>query len=574
MADKKDNINIQTQETSVETTSDTDTAEDIKQEDALKTFLDRSETEEQKDADAKTKKKKLPTAAWWVIIGTVSVLLIVVAIILLLAFPKEEELPEFTPQTEVVTTVDGEGQHQATPKLNAQGKLEHNSSGTLFSYTPAQIKQIDVQNNSGTYSITATTPYTTDETTGEQIQQATVYKLVGFEDIEMQSGGPDAIANDCSLIEFIKVISLKGGKDVDYGLDKEHARAIVKTHFVDGTFSTITVGKQAPNKTGSYLKFGTNETIYLVPDDQVDGLLFSVLNLMPLEINKSADTVDNSTFSSITLSGSAFKENIVLEPNTDEAIDMPYVMVAPQSMYASDTEVSYISGAIRGLYANKAVCVNPSDSQLSKYGLKNPYAKIVATYPDDTITLVASKPNGETVNIMGESNIVYEINASYVPWVSTSTQKLVSDVVLKPAFNPLSQIVVTDASGTYTFDVTTTTDTVDVSDGTTETHSVTTAVYKDETLDSDNFYVFYSNLCAMANIGTADKNGSGKPVLTISLSYSTGRPTDTIKIYATNSTKYIAELNSKTLCLVSKNYCTNFSKCVQELINGKTVSSF
>lgn len=549
--------------------------EESSQKSALDSFLSRSENHERKeDAPKNKKKRKLPAAAWWVIIGTVVVLLIVTAIILLLAFPKEPEPLEFDPGTEMILTVDENKQHQATPKLNSKGELDNNSYGSLLEYEPAFITQIDIEHpDEGSYTIRAITEYITDEKTGEQLQQATKYELVGFEDISMQTGQPDSIANDCALIKFNKVASIKGDNEADYGFDKP--RAIVKTQYSNGTFATITVGKQAPNQGGSYIRFGTNKTIYLVSDDQVDALLFSVLDLMPLEINKSATTVEYSTFSSITLSGTAFSQSIELQPNKDEAIDMPYIMTAPEKMFVSEIEVSYISGAVRGLSAQEAVCVNPSDSQMSQYGLKNPYAKLVATYPDETVTLVASKPENGFVNIKGNVNeIIYKIKADYVPWVSTSTDKLLPDVVLKPDFNSLSQIVVTDSNGTYTFDTTTTYETVDTTDGSTETVTTTTATYNGEELDSDNFFVFYQNLTGFINIGKATKNGSGTPMLTISLSYSTGRATDTIKVYATDSNKYIAELNSKTICLVSKNYCTNFSQCVQDLINGNTVNSY
>jgi hypothetical protein len=78
----------------------------------------------------------------------------------------------------------------------------------------------------------------------------------------------------------------------------------------------------------------------------------------------------------------------------------------------------------------------------------------------------------------------------------------------------------------------------------------------------------------MTNAGAATDNGSGKPALTIELSYSTGRANDVIEIYPTGNSKYIASLNGKTLCLVYKSYCKDFSQCVQDLIKDRTVSSF
>ncbi len=571
MADKDKNLIPDIQETTEAV------EENTSENDALNSFLD-SETSDERNNKSKKNKgdkkkgKKIPKNLLLIIIGVVIVAIIVVAVLLLLSSEEELEPAEIDPGTNVNYTVDENGEHQAALVLNKDGKLDNNSYGDLISYTPSDIKKIDIENESGTYTVLAKTEKTKNEETGEETTDATVYTLVGYEDINMQSGGPDTIANDCCAVSFLSVADITGDNASDFGFDSP--RATVKTTFTDDTSCTIIVGDVAPNQSGTYIMFGKNKTVYLVNDEQVDGLLFSVLDLMPLTVNDSATSTENSFFESVTISGSAFKQSIEIRPNEDKAIDSSFVMISPKKMYVSEVEAANISGAIRGLYAEKAVCVNPSDSQLSKYGLKNPYAKISAIYPDATITLRASKPKEDNVYIISENNIIYQMKASAVPWVSTSVDKLTPDVVIDPNFESLSKIVVTDSSGTYTFDTTTVTESTESADGVAEDTTSTTAIYKGKTLDADNFSVFYHNIGNMKNAGKATQNGSGKPVLTISLSYSTGRATDTIKVYPTGSSKYIAELNGNTLCLVYKSYCTKFSQCVQDLINGKTVSSF
>ncbi len=543
---------------------------------ALKAFLERDENtqkDEITEENCDKKAKKLSKSTLWVIIAS-AVVLVIVAVVLLLNFlPSEEDKPmEFDEGTEINLVIDENGEHQAKLVLNEKGEVDNNSYGTLIEYTPSDIKQIDVENQSGTFTVLAETPVSTDEDTGEQTTGATVYTLVGYENIELQTGAADTIANDVAKLEFTSVADPIGKDSGDFGFDDP--RATIKTTFSDGTTSTIIVGASAPSQLGEYIMFGSSKAVYVVPSDAVDGLLFSALDLVSLNINSAADTTDNAEFESLTLSGTAYGDTIELRPNSDKAIDSSYLMISPKKMYISEIEAANITGAIRGLFAEEAVCVNPSSAKLSQYGLSSPYASISAIYPDTTVNLKASKPKDDYVYIIADSNIIYKIKAEYVPWIYTTLDKLRPDTVINPNFSSISNIKVTDASGSYSFDVKTVTDTVENTDGITEEVESTTAYYKDKRIDEDNFLVFYNNICNMQNAGKATENGSGNPVLTLELSYSTGRATDVIKVYPTGNTKYIATLNGDTLCLVYKSYCTKFSQCVQDLIAGKTVGSF
>lgn len=540
--------------------------------DALSSFLERETSDVINKKDDSKKPKKLSKNAMWFIIAAVAVVLITAIIVILVTLPTEEATADLDPGTPLSLSVDENGEHQAKVLLNDKGELENNSYGTLIEYTPSDITKIEVENSSGTFTVLAETPVTVNEETGEEESEATIYTLVGFENTELKSGGPDTIANDVASITFNSVADPIGDKASDYGFDSP--RATVKTTYTDDTTATIIVGDEAPSQLGSYIMFGDSEIVYVVSNDAVDGLLFSVLDLVSLDINTAATDTDSAEFESLTLKGEAYGTTIELRPNDDKAIDSTYKMIAPKKMFISEVEAANISGAVRGLYGVEAICVNPSSSQLSEYGLSTPYAQLSAIYPDTTVNLKVSKPKDDMVYIIGDSNIIYTIATSSIPWVYTTLDKLTPDTVINPNFDSLSKIEVTDASGTYVFDITTSSESVTNTDGEEEQVSSTTATYNNEKLDSDNFYVFYQNICAMQNAGSTSESGSGTPALTIKLSYSTGRATDTITVYPTGNTKYIAKLNGNTQSLVYKSYCTKFSQCVQDLIMGKTVGSF
>lgn len=541
--------------------------------DALKSFLE-SDTSDvlNKEKEKSKKNMKITKGALWIIIGIVCVAIIIGVIFIVNSLPAKTDDTSTYKEAPMTHSVDENGEHQASVILDEKGNLSENGSGTLLEYTPSDISKIEVENESGSFTILAETNVEVDEETGEETRDATVYTLVGFEDIELQSGGPDTVANDVAMLTFNSVADYKGKNTDDFGFKKP--RATVITSYTDDTTSTIYVGDDAPAQAGTYVMFGDSDIVYLVSSDSVDGLLYSVLDLVSLNVNDQATDTENTSFEVLTMSGSAFDSTIELRDNDDEAINSSYVMVKPEKMFISEVEASNISGGIRGLSGDEVVCVNPSSSQLSEYGLSKPYMSLKAIYSDTTVNIKASKPSDGYAYIIADSNIIYKMADTKIPWIYTNMKKMVPDVVIDPSFTSLAGIKVTDESGTYDLDVITVTETVDTTEGNTEEVQVTTAKYGDKELDSDNFQVFYQNLCSMTNAGATTEKGSGKPVLTVEISYSTGRANDVIKIYPTGNSKYIAELNGKTTCLVYKSYCKNFSQCVQDLIKDRTVSSF
>lgn len=544
--------------------------QNLSENDALIAFLDRDANDVAQTKN--NKQKKLSKNMWWVIIGSAAVLFVFGLVLLLNHSNAKYDDTKTDTGTEITLSVDENDVHQAQLVLNKKGELDNNSYGTLISYTPSDIKKIEIENESGSYTIEAETPMEIDEETGEQTQGTTVYTLVGYEDSDLQSGSPDAVADVVCELAFLSVADITGENASDFGFD--NPQAIINTTFTDGTTSVITVGADAPSSLGTYIMFGNNKTIYVIDTATAESLLISAVDLISLTVNSAASDTDNAEFESVVLEGTAFDSTIEIRPNDDTAIDSSYVMIAPDNMFINETEASKIAGAIRGLYADEVVCVNPSTKQLKKYGLSTPYAKLTAVYPDTTIHLSVSKPEDDYVHLYADSDVVYKIATESVPWVNTRYQDLVPDIVLDPNFDSISKIEVIDKSGTYKFDVTTTTSTVTNDEGVEEEISSTTAVYNGETLDEDNFYVFYQDIANIKNAGNATQSPSGKPALTVKLSYSTDRNTDVVKIYATNTSKYIATLNGKTQSLVYKSYCTKFSQAVQDLISGETVSSF
>ncbi len=550
MADPKDT------KVKTETTPDADKA--------LESFLNRDQGTESAEKQTKpdTDKKKINKRILIIAIAVVAV----AALVALLIFTRSQTKSEYNEDeatvhpADITLGVNADGEHTAQVALDEDGNIEKNGSGNLVSYVPADISRIDVENTDGSFSVTSKTPE------GE----ATVYTLVGFEDYPMQSGIADGIATDASAMAFTKIISPDGNL-ADYGLDKPKAK--VKVAFQDKTTAQLRVGSEAPGEAGTYIAFGDSDAVYLAAKDAVDSFMYSVNDFISLTVTDTPEDSDNSTFKTLTVSGSRYSEPITLEPNKDEAVDAAYIVTAPRRMYANAVESYDIAGSVRGLYAAKVVCVNPSDSQLEEYGLAEPYAEVDAVYPDAEIKLSASQADdsGNAYLFNPAKKIVYSIQQATLSWAKTSVEALMPQYVFAVKLDAVSGIKFSSGSDSYTIDVSTTTEQQDDEEGNTQDVQVTTATCDGKKLDSDNFQVFFQNLNAIENKG--DNGSGGDEVLSFTYSYSTDRADDTVKVYDTGSAQYAVTLNGDIVGSASKSYIDSLISQPAALIKGDPVNT-
>lgn len=502
-----------------------------------------------------------------IIVGAAAVVLVGV-MLLLLFLPKGEQdgTATYDEGVKLTVSVDKNGEHQAQVETEPNGEIKNNSYGTLLEYIPAKIESIHVENSNGTLDVKSHTPVNDDGTT-----EATEYTLVGFEDYTLRTGMAENIANDAAQLTFSKVATVKKDEGKDYGFDK--VRATVTVKYNDNTSAVIIVGNDAPQGAGSYVKFGDGDEVYVVETEAVDSFLYDLTDMMPLEINDSADNEDNSKASSIEISGTNFPQPIRLVPNTNENNSASYQMTSPVKGYASESESSSLEGAIRGLYAESVKLVNPSSSQLKELGLDNPYAKLKAVYPDTTVELIASKPDGDgRVRLMiPGGKLVYEMNTEKLAWVVTSEEKLSDEYVIRPQLSKVSKAVVNNGKNDYTFDISTKETTTTNDDGEESTTTTTTVKCGSDELNSAYFTVYFQNLSMLKKADASTDKVSSKPLLTVTYTYASDSSTDTVKFYDNGSNRYVAELNGVVVGHVYKASITKLISQTDTIASNKEV---
>lgn len=532
------------------------------EDDALESYLSRSQESDEKKADA-PKKQRLSARAIVLIIAIVAVAALIITVVVTAnQKPKpvtEEELPQ--KPVEMATTVDEKGEHHVEISTDEEGEIAQNGYGELVSYVPAQISKIEVENTAGSFVVNSTTPE----------GQATVYTITGFEGYELRAGMADAVANDAARLSFTTVAAV-GGNMADFGLDKP--RATVKVTYTDNTSAVFRVGNEADGGVGTYAALGDDNNVFLVANDAVDSFLYSVLDMISYEITPKAESVENDSFSVIEISGSHYSDPITLVPNTEEAFKASYKLTKPYEMFADNVEGNDISGSIRDLYAESVVCVNPSDGQLSSFGVKDPYAKVHAVYPDTEITLCCSAPGDDgLVNLYNpDKGIIYTMHHSSLGWAQTSIDKLLPKTVVELNKDVIAKIVVTSGGKEYAIDLSHSTENAINENGDEEQVAAMEAKMDGKKIPEENFLVFFQNFNAMNNLGSVSKAGD-KIVYQWKISYTNGRADDVIAIYEAGEKGCAAALNGMIIGSVTKSHVSALQQDIIDMAAGKTPKS-
>ena len=250
-------------------------------------------------------------------------------------------------------------------------------------------------------------------------------------------------------------------------------------------------------------------------------------------------------------------------------------MKKPVERYANEVESSNVEGAIRGLYAESVKMVNPSASQLSELGLSNPYAEIKAVYPDVTVDIIASKPDGEgKVSLMEKGgDVVYVMASANLPWVTTSYESLVNEYVLYPKMTALSSVSINDGSKTYDFKLSTK-ETTTTDDGGEESTSTTTTVqYGKDEIDISYFSTLFQNIALTELADSDEESASGSPVLSVTYTYSTDGSSDKVEFYETGNNRYVAKVNGKSVGHAHKSGINKIIKQVSTVASNKQIDS-
>lgn len=531
-------------------------------------------------------------------------ILIVVAVLVAVAalvgvyFLIQNFVPDDTGDTTATYPTDENGEQYAVDlkgnKIDSEKDKDGNiiSAGVeeLINHVPADIKKVEVTNEHGTFEISAETP--TEKSTdaeGKEITttDATIYTLKDYEDAPLASGMPDAVANDAAAVTTTNIVDIKGENPGEYGLSEPRATATVT--FTNGNTRTITVGNDAPGEAGTYIMVDGDKAIYLVATDSVDAFLYKTMALLDTTVTEAAEADGSSAPESVKISGTNFGKTMEFIPNDDTTVSTAYYkMTYPVECFVNVTNGSAVLESLRSVSADEVIAYKPDEKVLVKYGIniEDPYAEITAKFSDTTVHLYAAKPVLNNTDSSDESSsqsstsstyvyspdkkMLFSVTTSRVAWVTTSYEDMVFEYVMKPDIKSIKTIDVTASGKTYSFALSTKTNTDD------EGNETSTTVIKcgDKTIDTGKFDVFFQNLESAQVNSIKSGNVSADAELTVKFTYNTNKGSDTYTFYKGDTGKYNFSFDGSTIMGdVFDTYVEKIVEDVPKIAKGEEVTS-
>lgn len=510
-------------------------------------------------------------------IAGIVALLVIVAVVMLVVF-----LPDNTGDEETYvakefhsldSTVDESGVRTVNVPKNEKGEAAENLSGALVDMLPANLTEITIENSAGNYKFICST----------NEDNATSYTLVGFEDYDLDSTSVSMIGTAVSCLDMAGVADIDGVNKSDFGFDDPQVTVCGK--FDDGSFVTLYIGDDAPGGSYTYVMLEGCDTVFSVVKTDVEPLMLNLNDLFNVLIRSEYSTVSDEDFTVITLGGSHLAEEVTLEHAPDGSLNGYYVLTSHNDRVVNSTVGSEIIGSIKSITAEEVAFANPDADTLHTLGLDKPYATVKAHYEytdaegneqELDVSMLCSEPdeNGKVYLMDEGGKLVYLIGTDAVDWSVATMESMRSEYTFAPSYSAINGMTVEKDGESYTFTVeTVTTEGVD-ENGEETSVSETVVKFGDKVVEESYFRTLFEDLALIPYRGAATAAEKGSEVLvSVTYRYNTGRESDTVVFYATDSQKVIPEVNGEVDSYVYKTDVDGIIDNAKALSEGKEITS-
>jgi len=436
----------------------------------------------------------------------------------------EKEDSENTSSVNTIEVLNTESdEYDKVTVTNPNGKFEFNA------------KKEKVETSSDSSSSSETEP-----------EYNTVWTAKGVDASKTDS---DAISTMISGIEQIsasKEITQKTAEEC--GLTKPIYKVDVESQKY-GNFSVL-FGKDSPDNTGTYLKLSNKDNIYLVDSSVSAGYNFLLLDFAESSSFEAMEITDKMkeyttdgkliSFDKLTLSGKNFDDTVVVEQNTNAAIEqyVPFIVTAPTNQIADNTD-AILALFSEGLTVEGAYSFDVSASELKKVGLDKPDIVVEIVVAGSRRTYKFSRVDESYFAVITDgSKIIKKVAAESVAFADYNTQSLYSSWVFLRSINDISNITFEAEGKTYSFDIK-----YDDAEDAEETYVITTNGKK---LTAENFQNFYQHFIS---VGAADfivEKTELAPDMKVTATYVKGGK-ETLTFTRTAATKYQYSLDGRDI---------------------------
>ena len=372
-----------------------------------------------------------------------------------------------------------------------------------------------------------------------------VYTMQEYPQEFLSKKRTDELYKDCQYLGAKKVIDTSGKNYKEYGL--EEPRAEVTIRFDDSTEKSFSLGDDAPDNMGVYVKMSDEKTVYVVPTNNVDAYLVEKLQMFDNTI--TSDLSDDVSVKSISFSGEFYDKPITLSENDNieqKIFKNQYYMKEP---YLADCRTKTVTDARDGLFGMEgaevtAICVTEDD--IKKYGLDKPYISMTAglsTGGETTVNVTKADSKGRCYIMNKSGNKIFRMYAGNIAWYGLSRNDILTENILSIDMKYMNCMKITQDGKTEQYDL-------EAKDVLTDTYSINRVVnvYKNgQKTDYTEVMEYINELSSYKRSDDVPQDIKGcKKMIDIQLGFDTDNKEEiNMSFYQTADKKYIVVYNGQ-----------------------------
>ncbi len=303
------------------------------------------------------------------------------------------------------------------------------------------VVSVEVTNPQDAYTIVRT------EKADAEAGTSVVFKVKGWEDVPTDTSLASTLANNIASLTAASIVT-EDCTDMDkYGLGDTASRG--KLTFDDGSTFEFRAGTTLADGENDYFALEGDDTVYAVKTSLVANYKRTAEDFLSKVILKEPAEEDYPIVNSLTVQREDMEDDIVLSyadyADDDESLGgtaASHEMTEPIPAYLSVERSTDVITGIFGASAAKILKIYPEDSDLTQYGLDEPFGTAVMDCDDgnvytlsigDKFTETDEQTGADTVYypvMLSDVDVIYAMTEEKCVWATVEPTDLASSLVL------------------------------------------------------------------------------------------------------------------------------------------------
>ncbi len=420
----------------------------------------------------------------------------------------------------------------------------------------------------------------------------TVYQLVGYEDMTVDTGISTLIDNVTTLNGYDRVKVVE--KLSDFGLDKPEIVLNITYH--DNSTLTLHVGNETPDKNGYYACLKDSNDVYMVDSGVISYFQLTkgqcvARTLLASPTVKTDDADGTVVLKDLVLKDKDGKKLVLRKANQSDGIEFSYasyVITTPYLRMVKESVGDTLSG-FTYLISSEATVLHPSAADKEQYGFNKPYAiaqitlaveSVMSSDTDDeeedtlyyyntvtsTVTVGNKDENGNYYVMINGHNAIYRIAASSLSGIAERTyENTVSELLFLKNIVDIGKITLSNDGNVHTLILTHDAKAEDAD-------KQLTVTCNDKKLSTQNFRELYSLMIGIQRYDQSVSAVSGQPKHTLDLFLNNGAKYMSFEFFEHSASLYTVRTTEGELFTITKSSYDKLLTQVDNLLAGREVT--